>query len=64
MDTMMILELWRQLRSLRPRDRWSCAQLAAHQSSALQRLRAFAYTRSSFYQRFHAGLTARPRHVT
>jgi phenylacetate-CoA ligase len=39
---------------------WSREQLQAHQRRCIERLRRFAYERSPFYRRFHAGLTRRP----
>ena len=42
------------------RDRWSRQRLLAHQARALAALRTFAYARSPFYQKFHAGLMHRP----
>lgn len=62
MDPLLMLTLLRRLGELRRRDRWTRAQLDAHQTSALERLRAHAYARSPFYQRFHQGLTDRPLH--
>src|SRR5262245_56536139 len=51
--------LW-QRRRLRGHERWSRAELAAHQARALEALRAHAYAHSPFYRRFHAGLFDRP----
>lgn len=47
-------------RQLRSRERWSSERLRDHQRDALLELRAHAMARSPFYQRFHAGLGARP----
>jgi putative adenylate-forming enzyme len=45
---------------LRAREHWTRAALDADQASDLAILRAFAYERSPFYRRFHAGLFDRP----
>ena len=42
------------------RERWTRPQVLAHQARALESLRAHAYTRSPFYQRFHAGRMDQP----
>ncbi len=42
------------------RDHWSRPRLLAHQARALAALRTFAYARSPFYRKFHAGLVDRP----
>lgn len=60
MSALMFFDLWRELGRLIRRDQWAREQLAAHQSEALDRLRAYAYANSPFYQRFHAGLMDRP----
>lgn len=60
MDTDLLIRVLLERARLRRRDRWDRARLAAHQARALRDLRAFAYARSSFYRRFHAGLTAAP----
>jgi putative adenylate-forming enzyme len=39
---------------------WSRERLQAHQRRCIERLRRFAYERSPFYRRFHAGLMPRP----
>ncbi len=62
MDLLLTLKLFRTLERLRGHDRWTRAQLEAYQAEALRRLRAHAYARSPFYQRFHAGLANRPLH--
>lgn len=56
----IIFEILRLRRQLRRRDRWTRPQLEEHQARALHLLREHAYARSSFYRRFHAGLTDRP----
>lgn len=55
-----ILDLLLALRRIRRREGWTRAQIEAHQSAALARLRAHAYAHSPFYREFHAGLTDRP----
>src|SRR4029453_5641151 len=51
--------LWLR-RALRRRERWSNAQLREYQQRAIGELRGFAYSRSPFYRRFHAGLDRAP----
>ncbi len=46
--------------SLAPHDRWTVEQLREHQARRLRQLRAYAYTHSPFYRRFHAGRFDRP----
>lgn len=60
MKMQTIWQLLSAMRSLRQRDRWPRAQLEAHQAAALRRLRAYAYERSPFYQRFHRDVADRP----
>ena len=54
--------LWRLMRllwvrhQLSRRDKWTRNTLLRHQADALNDLRAHAYAKSPFYQRFHAGL--------
>jgi putative adenylate-forming enzyme len=47
-------------RGLRAHERWTPRQLEEHRQRALADLRAFAYARSPFYQRFHRGLIDAP----
>ena len=47
-------------RQLFKRDKWIRNKLLQHQSDALNDLRAHAYAKSPFYQRFHAGLLDKP----
>lgn len=49
-------------RQLSKRDQWSRGELLSHQTTALSVLRAHAYDKSPFYQRFHAGLADNPLH--
>ncbi len=56
MDLSMISRVLWLRRTLRSRERWSQAQLHAHQRRELAALRGWAYARSPFYQRFHDGL--------
>lgn len=60
MDPWLLLDLWRRLVRLRERERWTRAQLEAHQARAVHHLRDHAYGRSPFYKRFHQGLFDRP----
>jgi phenylacetate-CoA ligase len=56
----ILVGLLRKRRRFARRDRWSRAELAAHQQTALRALRAWTYERSRFYQSFHRGLFDRP----
>ena len=56
MDLQIMLSLMNNLEQLRQHERWTRPQLEAHQAEALRRLRAHAYARSPFYQKFHKGL--------
>jgi len=47
-------------RKLARRDGWTRPELKAHQSAALRELREFAFARSPFYRRLHAGLAGAP----
>src|SRR5215208_5616829 len=60
MSTRIIFKVLRSRRQLRRRDRWTRRQLEEHQAHALRLLREYAYARSPFYRRFHAGLLDRP----
>ncbi len=51
--------LWNRSRLAR-RSRMSRAEITALQTKALDNLRSFAYARSPFYRRFHAGLFDAP----
>ncbi|HXV93822.1 MAG TPA: hypothetical protein VD813_11020 [Pseudonocardia sp.] len=56
----LVLGVLNRRRELRRHDGWSRAQLLDHQERQLARLRTWAYARSPFYRRFHAGLQDRP----
>ncbi|HET7474887.1 MAG TPA: phenylacetate--CoA ligase family protein [Dermatophilaceae bacterium] len=60
MQTSMLLGLLLTRAAWRRRDRWTAGQIAGHQQAELQRLRSFAYRRSPFYRRHHAGLLTAP----
>ncbi len=60
MDVSLVSRVLWQRRVLRGRERWSGAELAAHQRREEARLREFAVTRSPFYRRFHEGLEHAP----
>lgn len=60
MDLRLLARVLLERRRLRARERWSRAQLAAHQARALAALRAHALAHSPFYRRFHRGLEGRP----
>src|SRR5215207_6940457 len=51
----LVLGVLARRRALRRRDSWSRARLLDHQATELARLRHYAYARSPFYRRFHAG---------
>ena len=54
-----ILAMLLALRRLRRQEAWTRRQIEEHRTAALARLRAHAYSHSSFYREFHAGLTGR-----
>jgi len=60
MDLSMIARVLWLRRTLRRRERWSRPQLLEDQQRQLADLRSFAYARSPFYRRFHAGLDRAP----
>lgn len=60
MSTSLILRVLWLRRTLRHRERWSDAELHAHQQRALAALREFAYAQSPFYRRLHKGLEGAP----
>ena len=47
-------------RALGNQARWPADRLRSHRADALRELRAWAYARSPYYQRFHRGLQHRP----
>lgn len=55
-----IIGVLRERRALRRHERWERATLDARQGAALAELRRWAYQRSRFYGRFHAGRQDRP----
>jgi len=59
-DVVLTAALWRRHRGLRRHEAWSRSRLLAYQAAALRRLRSHAYSHSSFYRRWHAGLEDRP----
>src|SRR5512143_1605707 len=60
MNLRLTLQVLGAIRQLRQRERWTRAQVLAHQAAALDRLRAHAYAHSPFYRRFHAGPMDQP----
>ena len=56
MDVLMISRVLRLRRTLRRREMWSETKLRNHQMQQLEKVRAFAYANSPFYQRFHRGV--------
>ena len=60
MNIRITLNLLHTLEQLRKHEGWTRQQLQAYQEEALQRLRAYAYERSPFYQNFHKGLREHP----
>jgi putative adenylate-forming enzyme len=59
MDLRMMVKVLHTLEQLRQHERWTRQQVEAYQSAQVRRLRAYAYTHSPFYQRFHKGLEGR-----
>lgn len=62
MDAALLATVLRRRRALRKHERWTRRALEVQQAGELRELRDFAYARSTFYQRFHAGLEDRPLH--
>ena len=62
MDLGLLARVMLQRPQLRSRERWTGAKLERHRADELRTLRAYAYGRSPFYRRFHAGLLDRPLH--
>lgn len=62
MNVKILVQVLRTLQQLRQHEHWTRTQLEAYQADALRKLRAHAYANSSFYQKFHRGLTQRPLH--
>lgn len=60
MNMRIMLNVLSSLGELRQHDQWTRSQLEAYQAEALHRLRAYAYSESPFYQKFHKGLMGRP----
>lgn len=60
MNPLALVALLRTRAELGSHERWSPAQLEAHQASGLAALRAYAYARSPYYREFHRGLEAAP----
>jgi len=60
MNLRIIAGVLRKRRQLRGHERWTRAELSAHQVSALADLRALAVARSPFYAELHRGLEAAP----
>lgn len=60
MDIRLTLKVLQAVQQLRTHERWTRAEIEAHQKAALQELRDYAYAHSPFYQKFHRGLTDRP----
>ena len=60
MNIQILLKLLHRLEQLRKHEHWTRPQLESFQVEALHRLRQYTYERSSFYQKFHKGLTERP----
>jgi phenylacetate-coenzyme A ligase PaaK-like adenylate-forming protein len=60
MNLTLLLRALSMRRTLRVREHWTAEQIATHQAIQLRRLRTFAYDRSRFYRRFHAGCVGKP----
>jgi phenylacetate-coenzyme A ligase PaaK-like adenylate-forming protein len=56
----LVVRVLSRRRRLERSCEWSRERLQAHQRRCIERLRRFAYERSPFYRRFHAGLMQRP----
>jgi phenylacetate-CoA ligase len=60
MNVGLLLGVLRTRAELRSHDRWSRAELIAHQAEALRELRLYAVDRSPFYRELHSGLEDAP----
>lgn len=60
MDVTLLRRVLRARRRLRRREAWTRAALVEHQRRALAELRAYASTRSRFYERLHRGMDQAP----
>ena len=60
MNIKILPKLLSAISQLRKHEKWTRSQLEASQADGLKQLRAYAYARSTFYQKFHKGLTDRP----
>jgi phenylacetate-CoA ligase len=62
MDVALIARVLSMRGALRARQRWSVERIASHRAAQLDELRRYAYQKSPFYRRFHAGLETKPLH--
>lgn len=60
MDLFLLLKLVAARRGFHKHDKWTREELERHQRAGLKTLRDFAYERSPFYKKFHAGLEDAP----
>jgi phenylacetate-CoA ligase len=60
MNIKILPKLLSAISQLRKHENWTHSQLEASQADGLKKLRAYAYTHSPFYQKFHQGLMDRP----
>ncbi len=60
MDLGMMIELVRNIRKMKSREKWDRRSLEAHQERALRLVRENAYANSPFYKSFHKGLLDAP----
>ena len=60
MDPALLGRVMRLRPRLLAREGWTRAALERHRAAELRALRAYAYERSPFYRRYHAGLFDRP----
>jgi phenylacetate-CoA ligase len=60
MNLPLLVRVLAKRRQLARHDQWTRRQLEHHQTKALERLRAYAYAKSPFYQQFHKGLERQP----
>jgi len=60
MNLAFVTRVVRERRNLRAHERWTRARLDEWRAAELAALRRYAFDRSPFYRRFHAGVESRP----
>ncbi len=60
MNIRIMWNVLQELKELRAHESWTRQQLESHQIKSLRSLRGYAYSHSSFYQKFHKGLFDSP----